>query len=311
MFTLKVLTGSVLPDESAYRLMTFPAYRPLLGQLATNPRLVAVAAIMGAHPVGLALGEIQALNRKAGHVLSLYTLPPARGLGVGTALLRALEVEFLQQRCIWLTGIYQAGKPTTPTLERLLEYNDWAPPVLNSRTFKIRRDIAATMPWMQRFWPAPPYETFLWRDLTPAERAWLQDADWYPPVLSPFKSEANLDPASSIGIRYKGEIVGWAITHRLRPDTVCLSTLFVRESAAGRRCGILLIAECSRLMAASDVVFGLWMIYAVNTSVTRFVQTHCGPYLESVQENYLSSKLLEEGEKDAIAFSLTQPETAV
>ncbi len=311
MFTLHVLTGAMLPDEPAYKAMTYPAYYPLLSQLATNPRVVAVAARMGSHPVGLALGEIEATNSKAGHVLSLYTLPPARGLGIGSALLRALEVEFFQHHCIWLTGIYQAGKPTTSLLERLLERNGWADPVLNSRTFKIRRDVAATMPWMQRFWPAPPYEIFLWRDLTPAERAWLQNVDWYPSVLSPFKSEANLDPASSIGIRYRGEIVGWAITHRIRPETVCLSTLFVRESAAGRRCGILLIAECSRLMAASDVVFGLWMIYDVNTSVTRFVQTHCGPYLESVQENYLSSKLLEEGEVDSRPSFFTQPQAAV
>lgn len=293
MFTISTLEPTDLHEDPTIVNLTFPTYVPLITALEKNKHVLAFKATMEKNVVGLIVGEIDPQGK--GCVRSLFTMPLVRGMGIGTALLARLEQAFYLRNCIWLNIKYQNNKPTTAYLEKILAKRQWSDARLNSRFFKIRRDVAATMPWMKRFFATPPYTIFQWHDLPQAERDYLQnEADWYPDVLSPFKSEANIDYTSSIGLRYHDEIIGWAITHRVQPDTVCLSSLFVRDSFAGGRGGILLIAECSRQMAASDVTYGMWMIYNVNETVTRFVQRNCGPYLLKTQETLLRTNLLTE-----------------
>jgi hypothetical protein len=77
------------------------------------------------------------------------------------------------------------------------------------------------------------YELFPWVELRPEERADIltrqRAAEWYPETLSPFPEEERIEPVSSLGLRFHGQVVGWCITHRMKPDTIRFFRLFIRR----------------------------------------------------------------------------------
>ena len=79
---------------------------------------------------------------------------------------------------------------------------------------------------------------FKWSELTGEELAWLKqsqaDRRWIHPKLEPWNWDLNFDPASSVGMRKDGEVVGWVINHRLSPGVVTFTTAFMRTDLARR-----------------------------------------------------------------------------
>ena len=101
-------------------------------------------------------------------------------------------------------------------------------------------DELRRMPWYGRVrLPAPDFEIFPWTGLTPDEKRRLATSQlaqpWMTEGLEPWRHDhAGFDEVSSVGLRHRGEVVGWVINHRLANDVVRFSGAFVRADHARR-----------------------------------------------------------------------------
>ncbi|MEO7794399.1 MAG: GNAT family N-acetyltransferase [Thermoanaerobaculia bacterium] len=294
--------------------MTFPIYRPLL-QLAPVSRHpeqgdvrlvqpVVVVARSGDRLAGLALAELP-LDGGAGgdrhpELLSLFVKPAARCAGVATALLAALERELVRRGATAMTTVYTAGRPSIPALERVLEKRAWEVP--RARTLSVRfppeAALASDLFSDRRMGAlAGRLELFPWRDLDADSRARIRNshdaAPWITPALAPWRFEAaGVDPLSSIGARYRGEVVGWVINHVVAPGTVRFTCSFLRKDLSRRGRIVPLYRESLRRLADGGVERASFVTPVSYPNMVRFILRWIAPIAEFVGETRGSAKRL-------------------
>jgi GNAT superfamily N-acetyltransferase len=289
---------NILKDSTAakYEKLTFPPFRPLLRNVDSEKSIIAIAASYLEQPVGLALAEIWQ-NDSSAQVHSIFVEPPHRGAGIGTALLTRLEEELSQRGCTKTELVYITGKPTTPALERLLEKCNWAHPQPRMLICKGQAEAIMEAPWMKRYSRIPSsYSIFPWLEITQEERQAIQQQQeaqpWIPENLIPFQCEKNLEPLNSLGLRYRGQVVGWVINHRISSDTIRYTSAFVREDLQKMGRVISLFYEAGKRQVEAKIPNVIWATPLFHKSMVAFIKNHWAPYLNSVEETRGSFKLL-------------------
>ena len=297
--------------SDAVHAMTFPAYRHLLS-LSPGPRhpqdddtrriqpcgVVAFDPNASVHhPIGLALAELPIEDDRPPEVLSLFVAPTHRGRGIGTRLLEGLEQQIADWHQPRVDMVYMTGRPGIPIVERMLARRGWQPPAVRTCTMRFTVDEAARMPWFGRVPLADAdFELFSWIDLDPSERAALVDSQrdraWITPGLEFWRHEAHCDPVSSLGLRYRGEVVGWTINHRLAADTVRISGAFVRDDLMRRgRLMALWTASIARMRDAG--IHWICSITPVQLApMIAFLRRRCAPWATFIGETRGSHKML-------------------
>lgn len=293
-FDVQLLTPG---QARAVEGMTYPVYRHLLAlkPAARHPeqgdaRLVQPVAMVAWHegvPAGLVLVETPLaapVEGETAELLSLYVHPALRGLGIGSALLARL-CELLQERGFWrVAAVYMTGKPATAAFERVLAKCGFDDAVTRTVTLRFTPQEALQTPWFARFTLAQPdYEIFDWKQLGAPERAELEAHNarqrWITPGLEFWNHDRNgFDPVSSVGLRYRGAVVGWVLNHRVAQDTVRFTCSFMRKDL-GRRGRImpLYTASIERLRAAG-IETCLFVTPVVHRTMVEFVRRRCAPW---------------------------------
>ncbi|MEG4631947.1 GNAT family N-acetyltransferase [Microcoleus sp. AR_TQ3_B6] len=293
MYTLNVLNDSTAVK---YEKFTFPAFRYVLRSIDSQKSVIALAASYLEQPVGLALAGIREDDSFA-EVLSIFVEPAQRCAGIGTALLTRLEEELSQRGCTKAKLSYITGKSTTPALERLLQKCNWTYPHPRMLICKGQVETIIEAPWMKRYSQIPSsYSIFPWLEITQEERQAIQQQQetqpWIPEDLIPFQYEKDLEPITSLGLRYQGQVVGWMINHRLSPDTIRYTCSFVRKDLQKMGRIISLYAEAAKLQLQAKISNVIWTVPVAHESMVNFVKHRWAPYLASIGETKGTFKLL-------------------
>ncbi|MBI1299543.1 GNAT family N-acetyltransferase [bacterium] len=228
------------------------------------------------------------------HLLDLYVLPAYRRSGIGAALLAEAEKQIGEAGVPRMRTLYRCDEHR-PAFEALLMKAGWAPLVHRSTIFWVSFQ-SILRPWVTRFQFRPPYEVFLWSELTEHERAGLlahgAAGDWYPPTLSPFhRPDDAWDPATSVGLRYNGEVVGWCLTVR-EEKTVLVEILFVDPPLQRLGRGFMLVAEAIRRKVAGRDDYSYWRVSAENEAMMRWSRKAFDGGLIDEYEEWFSEKTL-------------------
>jgi GNAT superfamily N-acetyltransferase len=283
-----------------YRGLTYPAVWPLAPKLAAegDGPLVAIGARGPGGPAALVVAEYGARTRAA-VLTSLYTVPERRGRGLATRLLARLEAVLAARGCLELRVLYERAAGAPSTADRLLARRGFPPAAVRGLVGRCQgRDLRAA-PWVERAVLPAAFEAFPWVDLAPAERDGLREresrAPWYPSVLSPFTDERRLEPLNSLGLRHRGEVVGWQINHRIAPDTIRYTAMFVRDDLQPFGLAIPLMAEAIRRHVDEGppgVDRATFVVPAEAAAMRRFVERRMRPYLSSVTDSLETVKVL-------------------
>lgn len=297
--------------EEAARLqaLTFPAYRHMLTLQPAHrhPGLVeqtivqpiAVAAWNGDQPVGLALAEVPVEHLESPpEILSLFVAASARGQGIATRLVEALEQGVAARGFGRVTTVYMTGKPGSAAVERILSKRGWDPPQTRSVTTRFTLDEAERTPWFGRVQPdSKDFEIFAWTGLTAVEREELkrshEASPWIAEGLEPWRHESyGFEPVSSVGARYRGTVVGWVINHVVDAHTVRFTCSFMRSDLSRRGRILPLYTESLRRLRETPYDTAMFITPMVFKEMVDFVRRRCAPWGSFFGETRGASKIL-------------------
>jgi hypothetical protein len=156
-------------------------------------------------------------------------------------------------------------------------------------------------PWIEEAKLPEAFSVFSWPELTPEEREAIQQRqageEWFPRALTPFQAEENMEPLNSLGLRHEGHVAGWMITHRIAPDTIQYTSLFIEPALQRQGRALPLLAEAIRRHATAreEIPSGIFQVEAENEAMSKFVAHYLQPYLTSATELRRSRKALRSG----------------
>ncbi len=111
--------------------------------------------------------------------------------------------------------------------------------------------------------------------------------------FNPFLEEDKLEPLNSLGLRYQNRVVGWVITHRIAPDTIRYTQMFVYPDTQPLSRSILLLAKAIQLQVeAKQATKGTFRVDMDNKPMVKFVYRRLAPYLDEIRKAWQVSKCL-------------------
>ncbi|MBW4534289.1 MAG: GNAT family N-acetyltransferase [Pleurocapsa minor HA4230-MV1] len=290
-------TISSLNNQTAqrYECLTFPSYQKQLQKIGSTT--IAIGASLMQQPIGLALAEIKSYpDGTSATVLSLFVKERYRNLGIGTALMIKLEAKLLVRGCNRVELIYMSGKATTTALEKLLTKLGWGEFKSRLLVCKSTTEKLAKAPWLRQRQLPSSYSIVPWVDLAPKYKQKIaqrqQQQEWYPESLNPFGEPDLLEPLNSLALLHHDEVVGWTINHRIEPDMIRYTSLFVRKDLQKIGRAIPMLTEAIRRQINSEIIHNICCVEAANAPMLQFVQRRLSPYLTSLTETKGTQKLL-------------------
>ena len=291
--SLNMTVSAALKD---YAVLTFPGLQKQATARKIREPLMAIVATHQGVPIGLVLAEYSSSHSSA-KVLSLFVQPAHRREGVGETLLSNMYHVAARQGCKGLEIAYQADWPNAIAMERMLRKHSWSAPRASMLLCKGTMQDIASADWLNKCSLPDDFEIFLWSELTAEERNSIidrqKDEPWFPPVLTPFQEEERIEPLNSLGLRYRGEVVGWMITHRTSPDTVQYTSLFVRKDLQRPGRAIPLLAQAIKRQMASDIPKGICQIQTETRPMVVYMRRRFAPYNIMLKELQCAHKTLE------------------
>ncbi len=288
------------------RPWTFPAYRHLLDFRPTvrmdglDRRTIAargVVALEDGKPRGALLGCVPDASDTLGlpnppEILSLYVERATRGRGLGAGLVAEFERSVAAAGFGHVEAVYMTGPKEIEFVERILARRGWAPPAPRMLVLKATLAQFKKTPWCGRLEAPAGFELFPWSQIGAGEMACLKASQerspWIPTDLLPWRHSA-LD-ASSVGIRHKGEVVGWVLNHRLSDEVVRFTCSFVRADLARRARIIPAYSEALRLVEEAGYRRLTFTVPMRHPQMVAFARRWCAPWCESQVETRGSSK---------------------
>ena len=295
-------------NVSSYQELTYSRYRHLLLSLAFDSSVVAIGAEVDGVPTGLALAQLQqaasaSTGGQTGQILSLFVLPSQRQSSLGTALLARLEDELRQRGCTEAELIYTTNAHAI-ALKRILDRQFWTPLQITglvgyASTDRVKQ--AQSSHFIQQLNRLlaklpPDYEIFPWQTLTSQERQLIEQqmqSDQQMQQSNPFLEESQIEPLNSLGLRHRGRVVGWLITHRITPNTIGYIQMYIDLRSQPLSHSLLLLAKAIQLQV--DQAPGTRATFRVdidNTPMIRFVHRRLKPYLDEVRTAWKATKIL-------------------
>jgi GNAT superfamily N-acetyltransferase len=281
-------------NAALFSHLTFRAHQHVLYELTADAPLAAFGAQVEGRAAGLVICES---GSKLSSIVSICVSSEFRNRGIGSELLRVAAKHLNARGCQQLSLTYLSGRPTTAALERILAKCDW-PPSEPKHLVCTSDKRMYTAPWMSEYKLPASFEVFRWVDITPEDRAALERSQavdgWVPEGLWPFDYDHNMEKANSLGVRYKGEVVGWVITQPREPDAVCYCCSYMRPDLQRRGRLIAAYAEAvHRQIQFTTKPIGIWIVPLKHESMAAFVLRRMKPYLISLAEFRQSKKRLQ------------------
>jgi GNAT superfamily N-acetyltransferase len=275
----------------AFHNFTFRSYQFVLYQLRENGPVFAFGGFVDGKPGGMVLCE---QGPKVSTILSIFVAAEFRNQGLGSALLQEAQKELERRDASPAYITYVTGRTGTAALERVLAKCGWPAPEPKHLVCKGDKRMNE---WMSQYTLPSTFDIFPWVEITPEDRASLERSqaaeNWVPEGLWPFDYEATMEPANSLGIRYKGELAGWLITQPREPDTVCYSCSYMRPDLQRRGRLVAVYAEAVRRQVEfTNKPYGIWIVPYKHEAMAQFVLRRMRPYLITLEEFRHSTKFV-------------------
>lgn len=282
-----------------------PVYRQMIRQGYTflfdnpdpldpnNPNLMAVTAVLHKTPVGLVIGE-----KKPGHLLevkSLYVDEKHKNKNLLVRMLKLLENEYGKKGGRYMQAMYAEEPLFLEEWEKTFTQLGWTAKRLAVVECFYGDGYSFHPPWLDKNYTLhPDFEIFPWKELTPEEAEAIQLAHKkheIPDEVYPFSAGGLFEPMNSLGLRYRGKVVGWLITRRFDPDTICYYSIYTAMEFQNNGAIIKLLVHALKLQQQSSfkkAIFRVNVIQLPNLKWLKFIRRRLVPYTTKTTEYSLA-----------------------
>lgn len=277
-------------QQPLYEELRFPKTFSIFDFEVKEGRQIALVAFNHNKPVGMIVAfaypaVIQAL------LASFYVLPDFRHQGIGKELMQRLLSLLLPLGVKIVELHYDSWELTAPFLEKLLAQTGWLASKLLTRRYYFSPDSFHPS-WFEASYPTLPsnLSLFPWMEATHEEiKAAQQLIDSHSKLseISPFSTRYPLEPLNSLGLRSTDGLAGWMITHRLEPDLIRYSALYVSPQLRTTGASIALLKESiGRHVSNEKKTRGLAEInfYRSPEHWLKFVGKRLAPFSTHIEE---------------------------
>lgn len=191
------------------------------------------------------------------------------------------------------------------SIEKMLASCRWA----NKRPFmtRCRYDMHTLhIPWLHNYAYSFPkdFKAFCWKELTEKDELIIQKKEQqhlFDNIVSPFRDKESL-ANNSLGLRYKGEVVGWILTHvvnHIQEDKIIrYSSMYIDQSL--KHHGLLMVKLLSESINRHyslrekypTALFEVPLLYT-QKSWNQFVERRLVPYADDVERLVQAWKVIE------------------
>jgi hypothetical protein len=298
MYEIEVLDLKKMKPKKQplYEALLRPGYQYLFDPLNLldphNNDLMAVTAKLHQTPVGLIIGE-----KKFKHLLeikSLKVLEEHKNRNLPFKMLQALETEFVKHKGHYMQALYPNEPSFLEDWEKTFIQSRWTGKKLAAVECFFADGSAFHPDWYERSYTLPPeFEIFLWKDLTPAEAEEIKIAcknRISPAEVNPFVP-GDYEPLNSLGLRHQGKVVGWLITRRYDPNTICYYSIYTDIEFHNKGPIIQLLVHALRIHQNSSfkqAIFRVNVMQLPNLKWLRFVRKRLVPHASRYTEYFLA-----------------------
>lgn len=260
--------------------------------LATGDRALSFAAFENENIAGFITGLVYPLAKEA-FLSCIQVFPEFQKKEIASKLVSHF-VNDLQKKSI---SILNFNYTITPALAQLLEKTGFSPAELLTRTYYFQ-EPSFTPSWYLSSSSLPEDFTLLpWKELTSEDllliKSWVENN---PSHYSPFDPNHPEDPITSLALRYKNQLAGWLVNHRLTPSLLRYSSFYAIPEIRGIGPSLIMLRESIRRHLDHDkTVIGAMQINhkLAPASWLRFVTHHLAPYAFKVEDIHYSYLLLD------------------
>ncbi|MEW8626777.1 MAG: GNAT family N-acetyltransferase [Candidatus Thiodiazotropha sp.] len=247
------------------------------------------------------LGLIVAfLNRHHGlaKIVSWYVIPECGGRGVGQQLLAGLEDWCRSQKIGIMMLELRDASAAYPVATHIFRKQGWKEQQPLVHRFKVAAKTVQNLGWGRYRRKPSGFKVIPWQSVSSVQYAelrerWRHDEQFQREFLS-FNGENGIESSVSLGLCQADKVVGWVIAHRIRPDLIEYSTLFVEPGCRASGATVLLLGESFLRLAGTQVVNVIFQVKVENDLMLRFVRKRFHPIL-SEATLYRTEKLLDRG----------------
>jgi GNAT superfamily N-acetyltransferase len=285
-----------------FKELTYPAYQSHLLHISEDNSWIAFGLEIESNPVGLVLAKDAICEeKKVAEICSLFVIPEYRQRGIGAALLRSLENELIHRGCEKVSLGY-LDNLNQVFIEQMLASCNWEKPaktalicygnmgkLKNASLLKNFDKLSAKLP--------AQFSLFPWSSLTEADAEAIKNKMEADPLIkkfNPFVESHKLESLNSLGLRYKDEVVGWMLTHRIAPDTIRYTQMFVDPALQPLSRSLIMLATAMNIQikTAPDAPKATCRVDIDNYPMVNFVERRLAPHLDNLKYAWRASKLL-------------------
>jgi GNAT superfamily N-acetyltransferase len=298
MYKFELLTLNELKPLllDTYEKLQAPIFKTLSHPLdLSNPAydsLFAIGASLDGVPVGLLLALLSR-EARGGEIISLFVDEAHRRQKIATRMVEKTIHLLREAKLIRLTMTYPDRRPITPVIEQFLTSVGFKDKYLVMAEFQFD-SFRFNPPWLSQQYSLPEgFEIFPWGELTYDECQQIKFGYRHqsiPATVYPFAEDGDFDPLNSLGLRFQGKLIGWVVTKRLDPDTICYQSIFIEQELHKRGMIIQLLMESIRIHIKHKVKWGIFRVNVLQSSGRwlHFIRRRLAPYADFIDEYYQS-----------------------
>ncbi len=200
-------------------------------QARIHKPFMGVLAIKSRQPIGLILASSES-TQTIYRIHSFFVHPSLRQQQIGTTLVQQLEQNIKLRGGKKIEGIYRNHWKSTPFIHQIIKRQQWSKP--KAQLIFANGKVTDALTYFDK--SGELSNTFSFLFFTQLKKSDLEfirkkqtNTQWFAPELHPFMEQSTIHPACSFLIKKEKEIIGWIVSHRLRPDLNEITAFFIDE----------------------------------------------------------------------------------
>ncbi len=274
------------PSAQTYKALVPEEFRSMLEgkppkKIPANTQVYGFGELENGEPIGVILASSNPdIKLAVIHVVNS---------GHADELLQEMERELIEKS---KPNIWLVTDERSHSIREAAVRLGWKGPVPYMTTYYLDAE-AFHPPWFERSYPvSQKYQFFPWGSLKKGER---ERIDFYTEQgrflteMNPWRYGEDIDLGTSFGMRYEGEVVGWSITHRIKPNMLRYSVLYVEREHRSSGEIIKLLMKSIRAQQSAHIHYSEFEVsHMLATGKWRdFVKKRLAPYAYRTMEEVL------------------------